>query len=302
MLKLDLLVVADYFMTPTAEIADYVLPAATWLERDELCDDGYTDYIAVRQKAVEPLGEARHDLEIVIGLVGRVPWADKARVPWGSVDECHDWMVAGMGLTFAELKEQGYYQEPRKYRKYEQNGFDTPSGKVELVASRFAGLGYDPLPFYVEPSESPLGRTAMVADYPLVLITGARHIEYMTSEGRQVPELRADRPDPEVEIHPEAAGKAGLAEGEWAWLETPRKRGEKTKLKVRFNKDLDPRVVSAAYGWWYPELPGPEHGCFESNVNTVLDMGPPWEEICGSVPLRGTLCRLTPGAPSPAGR
>ena len=293
LLKLELLVVADYFMTPTAEIADYVLPAATWLERDELCDDGYTDYIAVRQKAVEPQGEAREDLAIVMDLVGRIPWADKARIPWSSPAECYDWMVAGMGLTFEELKAQGYYQEPRRYRKYEQNGFDTPSGKVELVAGRFASLGYDPLPAYVEPSESPVSTPALLGEYPFVLITGARDIEYMTSEGRQVPELRGRRPDPEVEIHPEAAAGAGLADGEWTWLETPRKPGEKVKLKVRFNENLDPRVASAAYGWWFPELPGPEHGCFDSNVNAVLDMGPPWEEICGSVPLRGTLCRLT---------
>ena len=293
LLNLELLVVADYFMTPTAEIADYVLPAATWLERDELCDDGYTDYIAVRQRAVEPQGEAREDLAIVMDLVGRIPWADKARIPWGSPAECLDWMVAGMGLTFEELKKQGYYQEPRRYRKYEQNGFDTPSGKVELVASRLAGLGYDPLPAYVEPSESPVSTPRLLENYPFILITGARQIEYMTSEGRQVPELREQQPDPEVEVHPKAAAEAGLVEGDWAWLETPRKLGERVKLKVRFNDDLDPRVVSAAYGWWFPELPGPEHGCFDSNVNAVLDMGPPWEEICGSVPLRGTLCRLT---------
>ena len=293
MLNLDLLVVADFFMTPTAEYADYVLPAATWLERDELCDDGYTDYVAVRQKALEPLGEAKHDLEIVIDLIERIPWADKARVPWSSVAECNDWMVAGMGLTFEDLKQQGYYQEPRRYRKYEQNGFDTPSGKVELAASRFTGLGYDPLPFYVEPSESPLATPGLADDYPFVLITGARQIEYMTSEGRQVPGLREQRPWPEVDIHPEAAAKAGLTDGEWAWLETPRKTGERVKLRVRLTEDVDRRVVSAAYGWWFPEQPGPEHGCFDSNVNAVLDMGPPWEEICGSVPLRGTLCRLT---------
>ena len=190
MLNLDLLVVADYFMTPTAEIADWVLPAATWLERDELCDDGYTDYIAARQKAVEPRGEARLDLAIVMDLVRRIPWADRARLPWKSPTECYDWMVAGMGLTFEQLKEKGYYQEPRRYRKYERDGFDTRSGKVELAASRFADLGYDPLPAYVEPSESPVGSSGTWSDYPLVLTTGARQIEYMTSEGRQVAALR----------------------------------------------------------------------------------------------------------------
>jgi anaerobic selenocysteine-containing dehydrogenase len=299
LLDLELLVVADFFMTPTAELADYVLPAATWLERDDLCDDGYTDYIAARQKAVEPLGEARHDLDIVIDLISRIPWADRARLPWKSAAECNDWMLAGMGLTFAELARQGFYQEPRRYKKYEQAGFDTASGKVELTASRFTGLGYDPLPFYVEPSESPLSTPELLPEYPFVLITGARRIEYMTSEGRQVPGLRKQRPHPQVEIHPAAAAAVGLVEGEWAWLETPRKPGEKIRLKIKYSAGLDPRVVSADYGWWFPELPGPEHGCFESNINVVTDMGPPWEEICGSVPLRGTLCRLRAGAEAP---
>ncbi len=107
MLNLDLLVVADYFMTPTAEIADYVLPATTWLERDELCDDGYTDYIAARQKAVEPQGEARDDLAIVMDLVGRIPWADRARIPWDSPAECYDWMVAGHGPDLRRTQEGG---------------------------------------------------------------------------------------------------------------------------------------------------------------------------------------------------
>jgi thiosulfate reductase / polysulfide reductase chain A len=297
MLNLDLLVVADYFMTPSAEIADYVLPAATWLERDELCDDGYTDFIAARQKAVEPQGEARDDLEIVIDLVRRIPWADHARLPWSSRAECNDWAIAGMGLTFDQLKERGYYVEPARYRKYEQDGFDTASGKVELAASLFGRLGYDPLPHYVEPSESPTGGRELFADYPLVLTSGARQIEYMTSEGRQVAALREARPDPEIDVHPETATRLGLAGGAWAWLETPRKPGERVKLKVKVTDAMDPRVVSASYGWWFPEQPGPEHGCFDSNVNVVLDMGPPWEEICGSVPLRATLCRLTPARP-----
>jgi anaerobic selenocysteine-containing dehydrogenase len=291
--KLDLLVVADYFMTPTAELADYVLPATTWLERDELCDDGYTDFIAVRQKAVEPLGEAWDDLRIVMELVKRIPWADRERLPWDSPAECYDWMVAGMNLTFAELKESGYYIEPRVYRKYEQKGFDTPSGKVELAASRFAALGYDPLPAYTEPSESPVSTPELVNEYPLILITGTRHIEYMTSEGRQVAQLRDRRPEPEIEIHLATAAALGIVEGTWVWLETPRKPGEKVKLKAKLTDGLDPQVVSAAYGWWFPERPGPEHGCFDSNVNVVLDMDPPWEEICGSVPLKGTLCKVS---------
>jgi len=68
--KLDLLVVADFFMTPTAEIADYVLPATTWLEREELCNV-YMNCISTRQKAIEPLYECWDDLKIAIELIKR---------------------------------------------------------------------------------------------------------------------------------------------------------------------------------------------------------------------------------------
>src|SRR4030042_2230039 len=64
--NLELLVVADFFMTPTAEIADYVLPAATWLERDDLCNALYPNYVSARQRGVEPVGESWNDMTIYI--------------------------------------------------------------------------------------------------------------------------------------------------------------------------------------------------------------------------------------------
>lgn len=290
--ELDLLVVADYFLTPTAELADYVLPATTWLERDEPCDDGYHDFVAARQRTVEPLGEAWDDLKIVLEIIKRLPWADRERAPWDSPAECYQWMVEGMGMTFEEFKDVGYIQAPREYKKYEKAGFDTPSGKVELRASRLAELGYDPLPGFKEPPESPYSTPDLHQEYPLILISGARHLEYMTSEGRQIDALRRRRPDPEIDVHPDALSELGLRDGDWVWVETPRVPGRRIRLKARAWDGVDPRVVSAAYGWWFPERPGPEHGCFDSNVNVILSMDSPREEICGSVPLRGTLCKV----------
>ncbi len=77
----------------------------------------------------------------------------------------------------------------------------------------------------------------------------------------------------------------GIGEGSWVTLYTPRKPGESVRLKARFTDGIDPRVVSAAYGWWFPERPGPEHGCFRvqcqrrsrhgSALGTDLRVGPP---------------------------
>ena len=290
--RLDLFVVADFFMTPSAELADYVLPVTTWLERDECCDIPYMNYISARQKAIEPLYECWDDLKIVIELIKRIPWANREIVQWGDVNECYDWMVRGMGLTFDEFKRKGYIIEPMRYKKYGGRGFDTPSGKVELYSTIFEKFGYDPLPRYCEPPESPVSPPGLIKEYPLILISGGRSMEYFHSEGRQIPQLRKLAPDPEVEIHPDTAKKATIEDGDWVWIETPKVKGERVKFKAKLTTNIHPQVVHAPHGWWFPEKPAPEHGCFDSNINVVLSADPPREKICGSVPTRGTLCRI----------
>ena len=290
--QLELLVVADFFMTPTAELADYVLPVTTWLERDECCDEQYMDCVGARQKVIEPLHESRDDLEIVIDLVKRLPWADRKYLPWNSTAEFNDFRVSGMGMTFEEFKEKGYITVDLMFRQYEKEGFKTPTGKLELYSTIFEKQGYDPLPTFVEPPESPYSTPELIADYPYILITGSRTIEYYHSSGRQISPLRKRIPDPEIEIHPDTAKKEEIEPGDWVWVETPQIKGERVKLKARLTEDINPRIVHAQHGWWFPEKPAPEHGCFESNIDVVMSDDPPRESICGSVRTRGTLCRI----------
>jgi len=289
--NLELLVVADFFMTPTAELADYVLPTATWPETDRCCDRAYTNFISARQRVIDPLYECWDDLKIAIELVKRIPWADRKFLPWNSVDEYNEWRVKDMGISFENFKKKGYIIEFRKFRKYEEKGFGTPTGKTELYSTIFEKHGYDPLPNYKEPPESPIGTPDLMKEYPFILITGGRHIEYFHSEGRQIPRLRELMPDPEVEIHPDSANETNIKNGDWIWIETPRVKGERVKFKAKLTSDIHPKVVHARHGWWFPEKPAPEHGCFDSNINVVTS-GPPEDRICGSVPTRGTLCRI----------
>ncbi len=198
-----------------------------------------------------------------------------------------------MGITFDEFKKKGYIVAPITYKKYEGGGFDTPTGKVELYSTTFEKFGYDPLPDFMEPPESPISTPELLKDYPLILITGSRYMEYFHSEGRQVSRLRERIPDPELEIHPDTAGEANIEDGDWIWIETPQVKGERIKLKAKITTRIHPRVVHAPHGWWFPEKPGPEHGCFDSNINVIMSADPPREEICGSVPTRGTLCRIS---------
>ncbi|MGD0658279.1 MAG: molybdopterin-dependent oxidoreductase [Syntrophorhabdales bacterium] len=290
--SLDLLVAADFFMTPTVELADYVLPAATWLESDECCDERYMNCVSARQKAVEPLYEARNAVQIGIDLVKRIPWADRKYIPWESTEEFNDFRVRGIGMTFEQLKEVGYVPRVPSYRQYEEKGFNTPTGKVELYSTVLEKYGYDPLPSYIEPPESPVSTPELLRDYPQILITGGRTWEYYHSAGHQVDALRKRMPDPLVEMHPESARNLGLNEGDWVWVETPQVKGERVRLRLKVTEDLHPGVVHAQHSWWFPEKNEPGHGCFESNIAVVLTDDEPRERICGSVRTRGTLCRV----------
>ncbi|MGA3127338.1 MAG: molybdopterin-dependent oxidoreductase [Candidatus Korobacteraceae bacterium] len=290
--SLDCLVVLDFFMTPTAELADYVLPATTWLERDDCCDEPYLNCIAARQKAIEPPPECRDDVQIAIDLVRRLPWANRKYLPWESTAEFNDFRVRGMGMTFEEFKQKGYVSPTPQYRQYKEKGVNTPTGKIELFSTIFDKYGYEALPVYVEPPQSPVSTPELLKDYPYILVTGGRTIEYYLSSGRQIEPLRKRMPDPLFEMHPETARQEKLEDGDWVWVETPLVKGERVRLRVKTTTDFDPRVVHAQHGWWFPENAAPDHGCFESNINAVLTDDPPREPICGSVPLRGTLCRF----------
>ncbi len=293
--NLELLVVADFFMQPTAELADFVLPASTWMEKDDMGDFPnlmYTNYIAAGQKAIEPLYDCWDDRKILLEMQKRIHWPDRIPMPWKDTDELNNAMVASMGMTYHDIQKKGYIIEPMRYRKYTENGFTTPTGKVELYSTRLKDNGYDPLPTFHEPPESPVSTPELLPEYPLILITGGRNISFFNTEGRQIPGLRKRMPEPLIDIHPDTAKKAGITAGDRVWLETPQVRGERVRFKANLTTDVHPEVVHAPHGWWFPEKPAPEHGCFDSNVNVVLTGDPPREPICGSVRTRGTLCRI----------
>ncbi|MFO1314583.1 MAG: molybdopterin-dependent oxidoreductase [Burkholderiales bacterium] len=287
LMKLDLLVVADLFMTPTAELADIVLPAASWPELDQLAGlpTVAANVVLAQQKSVR-IGECKSDEEIFVEL------ARKMKLPVGteSVDEVlASQLAAGCGLGLAEIRERGFYTVPFRYAKYREHGFRTPTGKIELYATRLEAMGYDPLPYYEEPPESPRATPDVARDFPLVLTTGARIPFFFNSEHRQLKALRRAHPDPIVEIHPDTAGPLGIGKGDWVWIETRRGR---IRQKARITDEIDPRVIHVEHGWWFPEEVGPEHGVWKSNANVLTDNGPPYDPAMGTYQLRAMLCRI----------
>jgi thiosulfate reductase / polysulfide reductase chain A len=273
-------------MTPTAELADLVLPSVTWLEADEIAAMPLIANIAVlAQQKVIRLGEGKQPEEVFIELAGRLDLT-AGREPLHAVFDRH---LEPLGMTFQQLKERGFASAPVQYRKYEAAGFRTGSGKVELFSGYMGMLGYDPLPYYEEPPESPLSTPELTDIYPLILTTGGRSQYFFCSEHRQIPSLRRRHPEPIVEIHPETAQKHDIRDGDWIWIESPRGR---IRQKARLTSGIDPRVVNAEFGWWFPEDGGPEYGVWRANANCLTNSGPPYDPAMGTYQLRALLCRV----------
>jgi anaerobic selenocysteine-containing dehydrogenase len=290
LMKLDFIVCADLFMTPTAELADIVLPAASWPELNQIVGlpTVAANVVLAQQKAVQ-IGECMADEEIFVALARRMK-LDACTEPVEAVLDAQ-LAAGGLGMTFDELKQKGFVKVPFKYRKYEQDGFKTPTGKIELYATRFEQLGYAPLPSYQEPPESPISTPEIAKDFPLVLTSGGRIPFFFNSEHRQIEKLRKAHRDPIAEIHPETAKRFGIAHGDWMWIETRRGR---MRQKAKLTTGIDTRVIHAQHGWWFPEEPGPEYGVWKSNVNLLTDNGPPYDPAMGTYQLRGLLCRVEP--------
>jgi anaerobic selenocysteine-containing dehydrogenase len=286
---LALYVVMDYYLTPSAALADYVLPACSTVERPELW---LSDSFCMACPAgVAPLFERRNSYDLYRGLGLRLGQGE--HWPWETVEAVYDHCLEPVGLTFAELTAQYGFFGQREYRRYETLGFGTPSGKVELYASIFEALDLEPLPLYREPRLSPQGDRGLAAEYPLIMITGSRFMPMYHSEQRQIQKARKKMSEPLVAIHPETAADLGLSQHQMCLVSSPH---GKIQMRVEITDTIHPTMVDVQHGWWFPERSPtlPElFGVFESNANLLCPDDP---EFCspeiGSWPHSALLCRI----------
>jgi len=287
MKRLDFLAVSEIFLTPTAQLADVLLPAASNFEFDDIGHLGLPHgFILARPKIVEPRGECWPDSKILNELGKRLGFAPSF---WKDMRECLDEILNPAGMTYDDFRKMGILKGEWKYRSYEEKGFNTPSGKVEIFSQRLKDWGYDPLPLYRELPESPYSTPQLFKEYPLIF-TSAKDPFYFHSSGRNIPSLRKLSSDPIALIHPETASPLGIAEGDWISIET--KRGA-IQQKARLTSEIDSRVIVLSFGWWFPERKDLElFGWEESNLNILTDNGPPYDPAMGSTSLRAVLCRV----------
>ena len=246
MMNQELIVAHEIFMTPTAMLADYILPGDVFTERNHVADSwSWTTRLALSQKVVDAPEEASSTFQFWTDLAHRMGFGDE--FPWQTLEEMLDYRLSRSGRTFADFAKTTYMEfEPPVFRKYRKTGFATPSGKVELASSILGDLGFDPVPYYRELPERP-------EDYPYLIFTGVREDPFFQTGQRNIESLRRRTPVPKLFLHPADARKEGIAEGDWAKLSTPK---GSVLAQVAVHDTMKEGHIRVPHGWWYPETRG----------------------------------------------
>lgn len=271
--KLDFLVVYDLLMTETAELADIVLPACTFLEKMGVAYDYAVThgmpYLMLRKRVIEPLHESKPEWWFWSELGRKMGYEEY--FPWKTEEEVVAYLLKDTGLTLQQLIDNpgGLFFGSRRYRP---GDYSTPSRKVEIYSKTLEEHGYDPLPTF---REELLEKTSH--EYPLLLITGARDLYFTHTQMRNIPKLRSKSPEPFATMHPSVGRAYGLEDGGWAKIET---RKGSIKIKVKFDAGIIPGVVSTPHGWAQANV----------NILTSVEVRDP---ISGYPALKGVPCKIT---------
>jgi anaerobic selenocysteine-containing dehydrogenase len=294
MKKMDFIAGVDLWMTPTLQaLADVVLPCATFPEKIGVRACLYN--LSTTNQAIEPMGEVKSDAQIILELGSRF---DKKMFPWNNYEEELDALLKASGMTFKEVQDKKWYYPPIEYKRYEkgllredgQPGFNTPTGRIELFSTVMDSVSIHPLPFYDEPYFSPVRTPELFKEYPIILMTGARIGVYMHSEGRQIPKFREIQPYPQVEIHPSYAAEHGISEGDWVWIENPKK--VRIRQRAKITQAVRRNMALAQHGWWFPEVKDdPLYGSWDVNSSRLMENGLVGETGFGS-DIKCILCKI----------
>lgn len=281
--KLDLFVVSELFPTPSTAIADIILPAAWQIEHDVVGYwPGWGGEIRAYPKLVDPPGEARPDAYWINELAKRV---GLRQYFWDDWSECLDEILKPSGFTWEQFKEKRILHATKEYKKPEEGLFKTPSDKVEIYAERLKGTGEASMPTFHELSQFAF---EVSEEFPLLLFNG-KEAAFMLTGYKHSTIARKLKDQPTVDLHPDTAGKAGLKEGDWIYIET---RKGRVKQELHLDPHLDPRLVYPSFGWWFPEEPEDLFQFRKSNINVLLGNDPPYDRATGSLEMGGIPCRV----------
>lgn len=295
---------ADFFVNATARYADIILPVATSWEREGLRTgfDGSLEglrHVQLRPPVVAPVGEARSDTDIVMGLAAGLGLGE--RMFDLDADRGHNAVLAKTGLTVEMLRGspagivvEGAAQLDAQAAPHDgrPRGYPTPTGKIEIYSERLLLAGYRPLPGLDVKDLLPVD-----ANYPLRL-GSAKSVAYCHSQHRNIDSLRRLVPDPVVEISPDDAAARSIVQRDWVRIRT---RSGDVVARAAIVPGLAPGAVFGQHGWWVDGGDGTPYDRshpLAANLNAAIgtDRADP---VSGSIPLRCSWCEIEKMAGEP---
>jgi anaerobic selenocysteine-containing dehydrogenase len=317
---LDLLVVLEYYMTPTAQLADYVLPIAGAFERPLWqAHGGVSNFCYGGDAAVAPYYERKTDYYFFRQLGLRLGQGE--HWPCETIKDELENALAKAGMSWDQWRERGIYAGYPTFNKQDiadkdgkPQGFATTTGKIELANEYLDALGAGRLPVPATTGVADTTDSAGAAGaagtagaagatirgsaaesdgaYQLTLLTGARMQPYWASSFFNNKEFKAKRPYPTAEMSKETLSATGIRDGDWIDVST--KSG--TARFMAREANMTDGVVSCEYGWWYPEdepyEPGLS-GAWRSNANLLTNADiEDCEPLIGSWRYNGIPCTV----------
>jgi anaerobic selenocysteine-containing dehydrogenase len=260
-------VVHEQFFTDTADYADILLPATTFLEHKDVQGAYGHYYVQISNQAIEPLGEARSNVWVFSELAQRMGFSEPCfrDTPDDLIAQAlHEggeqplWME---GITAQALDDAGGHIRLKfeaetaggRFLPFAHGGFKTPSGKVEFYSEAFAAQGLDPLPGFVPPTESRHGVQANgdAGVYPLEFLP-RKADNYMNSTFANLPvhQKMENGYHATLEMHQDDASQRGIADGDLVDVFNARGRIQLTaRISANGHASIPAGVVASRLSW-----------------------------------------------------
>ena len=243
-------VVHDQMHTDTADYADILLPATTFMEQDDLCAASGNRYIQLSRAAIAPVGEAKSNLEVFRLLAERMGVEDEVYAE--SFEQLverlleSEWAPAGGWDMEALRAGKPQKLEPPLPRPWREGKLRTPSGKFEFFSQSMRDEGFSPVPEFL-PSEEGHVENGLKARYPLQFTCAHAHNFINGSFGEVASSRKLQNGAPSIRLHPQDAQARGLAEDDLCRVFND--RGD-CFLRVQVSDSVGPGVCSADAVWW----------------------------------------------------
>lgn len=274
--------VFDFFLTDTAELADLVFPATSFLEEEDAYASSWTMYVTYGPRVTDPPGDCRPEREVYRDLAARLGMeeaaAELARPP-------REWLAEvfrplGGASFLSRLIAEGAVRHPEAPAvPFAAGGFPTPSGKVELWSEAAARDGLDPLGGLEWPWPDredggvPPALQEQAEVFPYRLLSPQPRHRLHSIFGNQEGPPSAER---EARLHPRTGRSAGVEHGDWALLTSP--AGE-LETRVLFDEGVREGVVVIPNGGWR-RSGGSVNGLVPSALADMGDQAAQYEARC----------------------